>query len=142
MSASKKKQGNIRMTNAKSKTYMHVIDFSFTSWSISAARNRCNIASYKFFKYGLKSKPGSITKIVPVNKKVLHRLKISTQEIWNSALPFDSLLPGVPFLYSLKTSENLLFSDVLWGHKQGAPGSNGFILFDPSHFLLSLQIQS
>ena len=39
----------------------------------------------------------------------------------------NSLLPGVPFLYPLKTSENRGFSDVFRRYKKGTPGSNGLI---------------
>ena len=35
----------------------------------------------------------------------------------------NPLLPGVPFLYTLKTSENLRFSDIFRGYKKEAPGS-------------------
>ena len=40
----------------------------------------------------------------------------------------NPLLPDVLFLYPLKTSENLWFSDVFRGYKNGTPGSNGLIL--------------
>ena len=39
-------------------------------------------------------------------------------------LKFNLLRPGVPFLYPLKVSENLGFSDVFRGYKQGTLGSN------------------
>ena len=38
---------------------------------------------------------------------------------------FHSLNPGVAFLYPLKTSENLKFSDVFRGHRKLTPGCNG-----------------
>ena len=40
-------------------------------------------------------------------------------------LSLNPLLPSVPFLYLLKTSEKLWFSDVFRGYKKGTPGSNG-----------------
>ena len=39
----------------------------------------------------------------------------------------NPLLLDVPFLYPLKISGNLRFSDILRGYKKGTPGSNGFI---------------
>ena len=38
---------------------------------------------------------------------------------------FNPLLPGVPFLHPLKTTENRRFSDIFMGYKKEAPGSNG-----------------
>ena len=35
------------------------------------------------------------------------------------------LLPNAPFLYPMKTSENLRFSNVFRGYKKGISGSNG-----------------
>ena len=49
-------------------------------------------------------------------------------------------LPGAPFLYPLKTSENLRFSDVFGWYKMGTPGSNGLTIVwleSPSNFLVS-----
>ena len=38
---------------------------------------------------------------------------------------FNPLLSGFAFLYPLKTSENLWFSDAFAKYKEGTPGSNG-----------------
>ena len=38
---------------------------------------------------------------------------------------------GIPFLYLLKTSENLRFCDVFRGYKRGTPGSSGLTHFSP-----------
>ena len=35
----------------------------------------------------------------------------------------NSLLPGIPFLFPIKTLENLWLSDVFRGYKEGTPGS-------------------
>ena len=40
---------------------------------------------------------------------------------------FNRLIPG-PFLYHLKTSDNLWFSDVFRGYKRGKPGGNWLII--------------
>ena len=45
--------------------------------------------------------------------------------ILTSAL--NPLLPGGPFLYHLKTSENLRFSDVSRWYKMETPGRNGLL---------------
>ena len=37
----------------------------------------------------------------------------------------------IPFLYLLKTSENLRFCDVFRGYKRGTPGSSGLTHFSP-----------
>ena len=42
---------------------------------------------------------------------------------------FNPLLPGVSFLYPLKTSENLWNSDVFRGYNKGTPGFNGIDFF-------------
>ena len=39
----------------------------------------------------------------------------------------NPLLPGVPFLYPLKISENRKFPDILRGYKKGTSRSNGLI---------------
>ena len=40
----------------------------------------------------------------------------------------NMLLPSVPFLYPLKTSGNLRFSDVFRGYKKGTLGTNGLMI--------------
>ena len=40
---------------------------------------------------------------------------------------FNLFVPNAPFLYHLKTSENLRFSDVFRGYRQGALETNGLI---------------
>ena len=44
---------------------------------------------------------------------------------YQSISPFQ---PNVQFLYPLKTSENLWFSDVLRGYRNGALDCNGLII--------------
>ena len=41
----------------------------------------------------------------------------------------NPFLPNIPILYSLKTSENLWFSDVFRGYKMGTLGTNRLIIF-------------
>ena len=49
------------------------------------------------------------------------------KRIWSLNLIWS----GIPFLYLLKTSENLRFCDVFRGYKRGTPGSSGLTHFSP-----------
>ena len=50
--------------------------------------------------------------------------KIATHE---KLYAINPLHPGVAFLYPLKTSENLRFSDVFRGYRKATPDCNGLI---------------
>ena len=49
---------------------------------------------------------------------------ISSFILLSSNCSLNTLLPSVPFLYPLKTSENPKFSDTFRGYKKGTPGRN------------------
>ena len=79
---------------------------------------------------------------------ISHSINISYFHVCHSQLPqrtkytaeaicVNPLLSGVPFLYPLKTSENLWFSDVFSGNKKEIPDSNGLYVIDPTPFLFS-----
>ena len=53
------------------------------------------------------------------------RKRSLARNAWN--ITINPFVPNAPFLYPLKTSENLTVSDVFRGSRKGASGTNGLI---------------
>ena len=56
-------------------------------------------------------------------------------------IQFNQFLPNAPFLYTLKMSENLWFSGIFWGYRNGTLVENGFKYVDLTTFITIIALE-